>query len=501
MSHSPRTNSVSIAVLLGLASTAHAQRVLFDVHGAVAGGYAAHAVVLDDWNGDGFAEVAIGAPRDGTNGFTAGAVRVHSGADGTVFATFLGKSDGDHFGEHVARLPDVNANGTDELLVNAPATGDVTGSLYLYDGGSGTELWHVDSMGATIRTGTQIGPAGDVNGDGVGDLYVGGEMRIRSGVDGSDLLPKYAQFPFGHSIDAIGDLDGDGIRELLIGDRWFKNSTGQYLGAAYIVSPGNPYGPWLRTHVGTFVNQLLGYDVAALGDLDGDGVRDYAVASRVDSAGFAAMFDVYSGQSGVRLAQIVSPDSSTPLAPRVVDAGDVNGDGVRDLALAGAWTDAQGTPHAAAFLVSGATFLFFDRVETDDLETLPAAAGDFDGDGRDDLIVGSLGAGYDGRVHVMAGAPLWLNATPSQPVAGATLDLATREGVAGKPTVLVVEAVDGSPTFVILAGLATFGPLGGRKIVAPVPPGLAGHVATLRAYAHDAVNRPIWSEPQDVEFK
>jgi len=501
MSHSPC--ALPVAVVVGLfcfALPAHAQQVLFDVHGAVAGGYAAHAVVLDDWNGDGVADVAIGAPRDGTNGFTAGAVRVHSGKDGSVLATFLGKSDGDHFGEHVARLPDVNGNGTDELLVNAPATGDFTGSLYLYDGGSGAELWHVDSMGATIRTGTQIGPAGDLDGDGIGDLFVGGEMKIRSGVNGSDLL-KNAGLPFGAAIDAIDDLDGDGIRELLIGDRMFKNSRGQVLGAAYIVSPGNPSGPWLRTHYGTFVNQLLGYDVAALGDLDGDGVRDYAVASRVDSVGFAAMVDVYSGQSGIRLARIVSPDSSTPLAPRVVDAGDVNGDGVRDLALAGAWTDAQGTSHAAVFLVSGTTLHFLDRVETGDLEVLPAAAGDVDGDGRDDLVVGSLGAGYDGRVRVMAGAPLWLNATPSHPVAGAALDLVTREGAAGQPTLLAVEALDGAPTFVVVGGLATFGPLGGRKISATVPAGLAGHVATLRAYAKDASNHLIRSEPQDVAFE
>jgi hypothetical protein len=73
--------------------------------------------------------------------------------------------------------------------------------------------------------------------------------------------------------------------------------------------------------------------------------------------------------------------------------------------------------------------------------------------------------------------------------------------VAGNPTVLVVEAVDGSPTFVVHGGLAAFGPLGGRKIAVTVPVGLAGHVATLRAYAHDAGNRLISSDAQDVEFR
>ena len=81
------------------------------------------------------------------------------------------------------------------------------------------------------------------------------------------------------------------------------------------------------------------------------------------------------------------------------------------------------------------------------------------------------------------------------------LDLATREGAPGQPTVLVVEAVDGAPTFFVLAGLARFGSLGGRRISATVPVGLAGHVATLRAWAHDASNRLIRSDPQDVEFR
>jgi hypothetical protein len=497
MSHAPRLFLHSIAVLLGFASTAHAQRVLFDVHGAVAGGGAANGAAIGDWDGDGVQDFAVGAPRDGTAAFGAGAVRVHSGANGNVLATFLGANYGDHFGEQVARIPDVNGNGTDELLVSAPAAdykGDDSGSVYCFDGTSGTQLWRADGPTTLVRFGTQIGGMGDVDGDGIGDVYAGvastNFTHILSGTNGADLG---FFIPFGRAVTELDDIDGDGIRELLIGDRSSN--------AAYVVSPTFPIGTTLLIYYGAFVNQHLGEDVATLGDLDGDGVREYAVASRVDDQGLAAMVEVYSGATGVELAKIVSPGPTTLLTPQVSDAGDVNGDGVRDLAISGTWTDAQGAPHAAVFLFSGKTYVLLDRIETADDDVVLAPAGDFDGDGRDDVLVGSLDAGYDGRVRVFGGAPLWQNATPSQPVAGVTLDLATREGAPGKPTVLVVEAVDGAPTFFVLAGLATFGPLGGRKISAIVPVGLAGHDATLRAWAHDASNRLIRSDPQDVEFR
>jgi hypothetical protein len=496
MSHALRFVPHSISVLLGFASPAHAQRVLFDVHGAVAGGGAANGVVIGDWDGDGVQDFAVGAPRDGTAAFGAGAVRIHSGANGSVLATFLGANYGDHFGEQVARIPDVNGNATDELLVSAPAAdygGDDSGSVYCFDGTNGTQLWRADGTTTLVRFGTQIGGMGDVDGDGIGDLYAGvvqdDYTHILSGVNGADVSPPSGG-PSGRAVAVLDDLDGDGIRELLVGDRFIDN--------AFVVSP--PLGMWLRDHYGTFAGQHFGEDVASLGDLDGDGVREYAIASRLDDQGLAAMVEVYSGATGVELAKIVSPDRTTLLTPQVADAGDVNGDGVHDLAISGTWSDAQGAPHAATFLFSGKTYVLLDRIETADDAVVLAPAGDFDGDGRDDVLVGSLDASYDGRVRVFGGAPLWQNATPSQPVAGVTLDLATHEGAPGKPTVLVVEAVDGAPTFVVLAGLATFGPLGGRRISATVPAGLAGHVATLRAYAHDASNRLIRSDPQDVEF-
>jgi hypothetical protein len=508
MFHALRLVPHSIAILLGFASTVHAQRVLFDVHGAVAGGGAANGVVIGDWDGDGVQDFAVGAPRDGTAAFGAGAVRVHSGANGRVLATLLGANYGDHFGEQVARIPDVNGNATDELLVSAPAAdykGDDSGSVYCFDGSSGTQLWRADGPMALVRFGTQVGGMGDVDGDGIGDVYVGGasdgQTSILSGTNGADVGFAWTSFPFGRAVTALDDIDGDGIRELLIGDRSYSLRSGHDLGIAYVVSPTWPVATTLLTYLGASENQFFGEDVATLGDLDGDGVREYAIASRLDDHGLAAMVEVYSGATGLELAKIVSPDSTTLLTPQVADAGDVNGDGLRDLAISGTWTDAQGAPHAATFLFSGKTFLLLDRIETADDAVVLASAGDFDGDGRDDVIVGSLDASYDGRVRVFGGAPLWQDATPSQPVAGATLELSTREGAPGQPTVLVVEAVDGAPTFVVLAGLATFGPLGGRRISATVPAGLAGHDATLRAFAHDASNRLIRSDPQDVEFR
>jgi hypothetical protein len=351
-----------------------------------------------------------------------------------------------------------------------------------------------DGPTALVRFGTQIGGMGDVDNDGIGDVYVGvasysDVTRILSGRNGANFS---FSTQFGHAVTALDDLDGDGIRELLIGDR----STSK----AYVVSPTFPWGTILLYYSGAFGGQFFGEDVAALGDLDGDGVREYAIASRLDDQGFAAMVEVYSGATGVELSKIVSPDPATPLTPQVADAGDVNGDGVRDLALSGRWTDAQAVVHAATFLYSGATRLLLDRLESEDDSVVLDTAGDFDATGLDDVIVGSLGANYDGRVQILSGALLFLTPSPSHPVAGDILELATREGTPGKPTVVVVEAVDGAPTFFVVGGVATFGPLGDRKFGTTVPSGLAGHSVTLRAYANSARNKVIRSALKDVSF-
>jgi VCBS repeat protein/FG-GAP repeat protein len=495
---------LSVAVPIG--SRARAQDVLLDIKSPVPDAVAFHTCAIGDWDGDGIGDIAIGAPWDDTVGIYAGAVRIHSGKDGSILATFLGANGDDLFGTSVARMPDLDGDGIDDLAVGAPAThyaGPDYGSVYLYSGRSGALQRRIDAP-SLPNFGFQVGAIGDVDGDGIADLYTGHganglEVNVVSGADGHEItrITGSGSEEFGASMSALDDVDGDGIRDLLVGAYWHQDSNGRIVGAGYVFSGAT--GALLRTHEGTYNGQDLGDGTAGLADLDGDGVGDYAVTNRYDARNLiSSTVFLYSGATGAQLGTLVTPLSRfESFESPVSDAGDVNGDGVGDIAVAGFWRNKGNHYGGTAFLFSGKTLLLLDRIDLQNYYvTTLAPAGDMNGDGYDDLLVGSFGPSLDGEVELYAGDDLWLDATP--PVAYATdpFIIETREGPTGTLTILVLEAIDGVPTFQIVGGLRQFGSLGGNKQVGTVPSGLAGHDFTFRAYANDASGKVIASATQ-----
>ena len=481
---------------------AFAQDVLLDVKSPVPAVAKETGIAIGDWDGDGIVDLAIGAPYDATAGSDAGSVRIHSGKDGSLLATFLGAASDDYFGWSVARMPDLDGDGIDDLAVGAVGTAvsaTALGSVYLYSGRTGTLQRRIDNP-STGDFGHLIGPMGDVDGDGIADLYVShlaGEVSVHSGADGHELTSIVGSFAdyFGNAVCAIDDVDGDGVRDLLIGAKHHTTAQG-YVGSAYVCSGAT--GAILRTHDATYDVTYLGYVTAALADLDGDGVNDYAISALYDLFTGNGVVRIYSGATGTQVAELTAPSRWDYLYTQVVAAGDVNGDGVGDLAIDGAWSDVDTRVWSAAYLFSGKTFLCLDRIETrlDQISLSPF--GDLNGDGFDDLIVGGFYDGLDGEVFVYAGDDLWLNTTPSAPSAGDTVEFNTREGKTGSLTILVLEAIDGTPTFQIVGGVRKFGTLGGNTQFMQIPAGLAGHDFTLRAYANDANGKVIASATQVV---
>ena len=494
---------------LGLAASARGQRVLLEVKSPVPGADAVSGIFIGDWDGDGVEDVAIGAPRDSTIANLAGAARVHSGADGSELAAFYGTNAVDYFGGAVARMPDMNGDGVDELAVSAiyaDNSGTDTGSVFIYAGRTGALLLQADGPNYIKFFGAPMGPIGDVDGDGIVDLFVshlgaGDLVDVISGADGSEITAIKGGGggdEFGYAACAIHDVDGDGVKDLLIGAKHYMNSVG-LVGAAYVVSPVT--GTVLRSHFGAHYFELHGSGTAAVRDLDGDGVDDYVVTSKYDDNLVAAMVRVYSGATGNAIGKIINFDKRTYLETQVTGAGDLNGDGFGDFALSGMWWDDQNVGQPAAFLISGKTQLLLDRIETVDVGFVLNSAVDFDHDGFDDLPVGIIDSAFDGKVRVYSGDDLWLNATKGRPVAGDTLDFAVREGPAAGPVVLVLEDVDGTPYFQVVNGLGLFDATGGYAYGAVVPTGLAGHDMVFRAYAHDANGKLIQSARQGVHFK
>ena len=509
MSRTPLLAAALVVSAFLFAGRASAQDVLLDIQGPVPGSEAANGIVIGDWDGDGINDVAIGAIRDSTVQYLAGAVRVHSGKDGSVLAQYFGDRAIEYFGGVLARTPDLDGDGIDDLAVTAiyaDYSGPYTGSVFLYAGRTGTFLRRIDGPANGSVFGDSLGVVGDVDGDGIADLYMSDlgldEVLVHSGADGH-LIITYSGIPgeyFGQSVSVLDDLDVDGVRELLITAKHRQDSQGQWVGAAYVISTKT--GAVLQTLLGTFHAEYFGYGSASLRDVDNDGIRDYAISTNTDvTLQKGPQVFVYSGKWATQLAQLSAPFGDAYYGTNLSDAGDLNGDGYGDLTIDGAWIDAQGKGHGAVYLVSGKTFNVLDRIESEQ-GAFGAGCGDFDQDGRDDVIVGiDEYPSFDGEVRIYSGDDLWLLAVPREPRTGQRVHLRASEGVPGALTALALEAVDGVPTFQLVDGIGTFGTQGGRSVDIIVPSGLAGHTFTLRAYAQDAMLRVIHSATTDVDCK
>jgi hypothetical protein len=264
--------------------------VLLTLHGEkTSDSFGQHADGAGDVNHDGFADVIVGAPGNGAGGENAGRAYVYSGKDGSLLLTLTGEGKGDAFGSAVAGYADKNRI---LLIVGAPNAGPKhTGRTYVYDSLSTTPKFVIESD----DTGAQLGGMfvsvlGDVDGDGVPDVYASdwanrakgpstGRVYVYSGKDGHPLLTltgETAGEGFGTSPSVAGDVDGDGHADLIVG-AW------QFAGAA--VSGGRAYlysgkdGHLIKTFTCKTPGDTFGFDSVTMGDVDKDGTADFLITS------------------------------------------------------------------------------------------------------------------------------------------------------------------------------------------------------------------------------
>ncbi|MEQ8762385.1 MAG: FG-GAP-like repeat-containing protein [Planctomycetota bacterium] len=429
---------------------------------------------IGDMNGDGVPDIAVGAPHDDDGGLDAGSVTIFSGKSGNPIRLFKGPV-GSNFGAAVSAAGDIDGDGWADLLVGAPFAKingvQLVGAAYVLSPSDGRTIYSWNGAAYLDAFGSSISSAGDADGDGVLDVAVGassffqnlrGYVRVFSGRDGS-LIREHrgttAGDFLGTGLASPGDLDGDGHDELLVG------APQTNVGRGYVKVFSGRTGLPLMTLTGLAVGDQFGHSVTGLGDLDGDQVRELAVgAYKSDLGGLdSGSVTVFSGASFATLRTLKGDAPHHWLGYAVADAGDVDADGISDLIAAAHGDNSQTVWTTYGRVYSGldgraVSTITVDLFSTDSIIQAVDGLGDLDGDGRDDYLVSDFWSdekGPDfGAVWVISGcnapAARYGPGCPGTggevpglefvgcPAPGAQTRLSIRNGLGGAPADLLV---------------------------------------------------------------
>ncbi len=436
--------------------------LLYQLDGLSAGNqFGAALCGMDDLNGDGYADFAVGAPK--AQGGWRGAAAVFSGIDGSLIRMHVGSAVSVELGTALVNAGDFNLDGISDLLVSAPyanQSGVSDGALYLYSGATGallrTMVGPCSCGGAgTNKFGTALAMLDDITGDGLNEIIVGmpwaewsgwfnqGFVQVLSGADGSivhDLPGWFDGQEFGTAVSSAGDVDQDGFADFAILEGPSRIDAHIYSGATGNLIRDLSLGPYaLQAAISTSdinidgIPELIlaapsqsivatisgangselarvanhssldfGYAVAQVGDLDGDGLSDIAVGDpsgglQSDQGGIW----VYGGTSLQRLLYLSGPGANARLGVSIAALDDVNGDGVGDI-LGGAPSQGNGAGAVYAYSgVTGATLYSIQGNAGDGLGSSLAILGDVNGDAIADFLVGAPG---EDRVYAHSGS-------------------------------------------------------------------------------------------------
>ena len=374
---------------------------------------------IGDFNGDGYDDFAASSMGYNTN---VGEVLIYLGGstfDASRTIAFTGENSLDYLGKVVSGIGDFNGDGYDDIAVSSYGTsssGSTVGKVYVVYGRNsssnvypiaGNYAFQIDGEASENYFGSQISRGGDINGDGYSDFVISafyqgtqkngkayvikGSPSIISGTTyngssigdiGFSIAGEGNYNYFGTGVDIVGDMNGDGYDDIAIGAPSFNNQTGK----VYVIYGKSGLSSVTLSTLGSsgsdgFVlynstKLYLGNSVKYAGDINGDGYDDLLITSTNGSSEPNSVYVVFgnsvpSGTSldmdnslsvtqGFKLTADTEnnfgENENTSYPSRLSSAGDIDGDGFNDFIIGAPQADITSTNGGLGYVIFGRDF-------------------------------------------------------------------------------------------------------------------------------------------------